>query len=265
MDKTSGIIFNTVHELERESLDAISQKLPVYPIGPMLLMLSLTRQTIVRDTISLWTEDRECLTWLDAAPPSSVLFVAFGSLANLSSDQRKELAEGLEASGRPFLWVIRLDVLKGRPFSSVLPEGFLERTKDRGLIISWAPQLEVLSHPSVGGFLTHCGWNSITENLSTGCIPMLCWPQIAEQRMNARIVVDNWRVGLEIKVEYGNIVKASAIEKVVVELMQGDKGKEIKKRTLVLKDVVAQCVQEGGSSQHYLRSLVENLKGRVKS
>ena len=94
---------------------------------------------------------------------------------------------------------------------------------------------------------------------------MLCWPQIAEQRLNARIVVNDWRVGLEIEVEHGNIVKASAIERVVVELMQGDTGKDIKKRTLVLKDVIAQCVQEGGSSQHYLRSLVENLKRRVKS
>ena len=255
------MIFNTVHELELESLNAISQKIPVYPIGPLLLMLSPTRKANVRDTISLWAEDRECLTWLDAALPSSVLFVSFGSLASLGAEQLKELAEGLEASERPFLWVIRPDVLKGRPVSSLLPEGFVERTKGRGLIISWAPQVEVLSHPSVGGFLTHCGWNSITENLSTGCVPMLCWPQLADQRLNARIVVDNWRVGLEIEVEHGNIVNASAIERAVVELLLGDAGKEIKKRSLVLKEVVAQCVQEGGSSQRYLQSLVENLKG----
>ena len=139
----------------------------------------------------------------------------------------------------------------------------MERTKGRGLIISWAPQLEVLSHPSVGGFLTHCEWNSITENLSTGCVPMLCWPQIAEQRLNARILVDEWRVGLDIEVPRRNgenIVKSSTIERAVVELMQGDKGKEIKKRILVLKEVVSQSVQEGGSSPRYLRSLVEDLR-----
>ena len=261
MSKGAGTILNTAYELERKSLDAISQKIPVYPIGPMLLMSTPPQTTIVRDTIALWAEDRECIAWLDTALPSSVIFVSFGSLVNSTVDQVKEIAEGLEASEQPFLWVIRSNAIEGHSWSGVLPEGFVERMKGRGLIISWAPQLEVLSHPSVGGFITHCGWNSITENLSTGCIPMLCWPQLAEQRLNARIVVDNWRVGLEIAVEYGNIVKATAIQRAVRELMQGDTGKEIKKRTLVLKEVVAQCVQEGGSSQRYLQSLVENLKG----
>ena len=260
MSQGAGTILNTVYELERKALDAISQRIPVYPIGPMLLMSNPLQTTIVRDTIALWAEDRECLGWLDTALPSSVLFVSFGSLANMSVYQLKEIAEGLEASEQPFLWVIRSNAVEGHMWSSVLPEGFMERTKGRGLIISWAPQLEVLSHPSVGGFLTHCGWNSITENLSTGCVPMLCWPQIAEQRLNARLLVDEWRVGLEFEMGDGNIVKASTIARAIIELMQGDTGKEIKKRTLALKEVVSQSVQEGGSSHRYRRTLVEDLK-----
>ena len=263
--KAAGVILNTVYELERKPINLTRKTTPVYPIGPMLRMSNPTKTNLVKDTISLRTEDRECLTWLDVGLPSSVLFVSFGSLANSSADQLKEIAEGLEASGQPFLWVIRSDVAKVHPLSSVLPKGFVERTKGRGLIISWAPQLEVLSHPSVGGFLTHCGWNSITENLSTGCVPMLCWPQIAEQRLNARILVDEWRVGLDIEEDYGNIVKASTIEKAVVELMQRDTGKEIKKRMLALKEVVSQSVQEGGSSPRYLQSLVDELKNACQT
>ena len=263
MTNAAGLILNTVYELERKPIDLTSKTIPVYPIGPMLRMSSPKERNLGEGTITTRTEDRGCLTWLGkfGRVPSSVLFVSFGSMADSSADQLKEIAEGLEASGQPFLWVIRSDIAEVHPLSSVLPEGFMERTKGRGLIISWAPQLEVLSHPSVGGFLTHCGWNSITENLSTGCVPMLCWPQIAEQRLNARLLVDEWRVGLEFEMGDGNIVKASTIARAIIELMQGDTGKEIKKRSLVLKEVVAQCVQEGGSSQRYLQSLVENLKG----
>ena len=118
---------------------------------------------------------------------------------------------------------------------SMLPDGFVERTKGRGLIISWAPQLDVLSPPSIGGFLTHCGWNSITENLSTACVAMLCWSQIVEQRLNARILVYEWRVGLDLTMEYDSLVKATDILQAVCKLMQGDIGEEIKNRTLGLR------------------------------
>ena len=118
---------------------------------------------------------------------------------------------------------------------SMLPDGFVERTKGRGLIISWAPQLDVLSPPSIGGFLTHCGWNSITENLSTACVAMLCWSQIVEQRLNARILVDEWRVALDMTMEYDSLVKATDILQAVCKLMQGDIGEEIKNRTLGLR------------------------------
>nr|GFB34647.1 hydroquinone glucosyltransferase-like [Tanacetum cinerariifolium] len=133
--------------------------------------------------------------WLGKHPVSSVLFVSFGSGGTLSQEQINELAFGLEQSGQRFLWVIKsphgtsnasyfnaqshLD-----PFG-FLPDGFLDRVKDRGFLVSsWAPQVEILGHGSTGGFLTHCGWNSISESVVNG-VPMIAWPLFAEQRMNA--------------------------------------------------------------------------------
>ncbi|KAI5053960.1 hypothetical protein GOP47_0031145, partial [Adiantum capillus-veneris] len=206
-------------------------------------------------TVGLWAAERECLDWLNTRPDSSVLFVAFGSLANMGGDQVKELAEGLEASGQAFLWVIRTD----DTLSNLLPEGFLDRTKDRGLIISWAPQLEVLSHAAVGGFITHCGWNSLTENLSLRAVPMICWPQLAEQRLNKRLVVDKWKVGLELQ-EEGGIVKKSELEKMIKELMQGEVGRELRTRGLEFKETILSAVQEGGSSKDCLKALGDDIR-----
>ena len=259
--KGSGVIFNTVYNLEQQSLDAISRTMPIYPIGPMVLM---TKQSCdkpnVHNNITLFAENRHCLTWLDTMPSSSVLFIAFGSLANTSAHQLRQLAEGLEASQQAFLWVIRPNAIIGHELSSVLPEGFVERTNERGLIVSWVSQVEVLSHPSVGGFLTHCGWNSITENISIGCVPMLCWPQIAEQRLNARILVDEWKVALELinEQESDDIIESSLVQSRIIELLH--RGKELKKRILSLKELVSKSIQEGGSSRCYLQSLVEDLK-----
>ncbi|KAI5059695.1 hypothetical protein GOP47_0026014 [Adiantum capillus-veneris] len=126
------------------------------------------------------TEDNaqtECLSWLNLQAESSVIYVAFGSLAKLSVEEIQELAVGLEASGSPFLWVIREDAVTMEELPQVLPEGFLERTRGKGMIISWAPQVRVLAHKAVGGFLSHCGWNSTVESLWAG-VPLLCCPRL---------------------------------------------------------------------------------------
>ncbi|GLJ47402.1 hypothetical protein SUGI_1000400 [Cryptomeria japonica] len=143
LKEASGILVNTFAELEEEAIKVLSSPAtpPIYPIGPLLLPESDT------------PDESGCLKWLDEQPPSSVLFVSFGSAGVLSREQNTDLALGLEASGHRFLWVLRgyksgdSSSLETN-ISQLLPEGFESRTWDRGLVLlNWAPQLPILSHP----------------------------------------------------------------------------------------------------------------------
>ncbi|KAI5083377.1 hypothetical protein GOP47_0003120 [Adiantum capillus-veneris] len=258
MHKAAGAIFNTVEGWESNPLKTIKETLPVYPVGPSLLAPGFV-ESPSKEKPGVWAEDRSCLAWLDTLPPSSVLYVSFGSLATMSIDQMRELAEGLEASGQPFLWVVRSNIANSS-VDDVLPQDFGERTRDRGLIIRWAPQLEVLAHAAVGGFLTHCGWNSIVENLCKACVPMLCWPHLGEQRLNARLLVDEWKAGIELVQDDDGWVKKEAVAKAVKELMRGEVGECLRDNALRLKETACLAWQEGGSSCRYLQSLIQDIK-----
>lgn len=250
--RASAIILNTFHALERDVLEALASILPpVYSIGPLNL---LTNQITDKDTKSigsnLWKEDRECLTWLDAKEPSSVVYVNFGSIAVMTTEQLTEFAWGLANSGKTFLWIIRPNLVAGD--KAVLPAEFTEETKGRGLLATWCPQEQVLNHPAVGGFLTHSGWNSTLESLSCG-VPMLCWPFFAEQQTNCRYCCREWGVGMEIESD----AKRGEIESLVRELMDGDKGKEMKKKALEWKGLAEEAVgAPSGSSIFNLNEMI---------
>ncbi|OUZ99623.1 UDP-glucuronosyl/UDP-glucosyltransferase [Macleaya cordata] len=232
----SAIIFNTFDVLENEVLDAISSKfsIKIYTIGPLSMMLDgeeeeeedLVQETPLMKSImrssSLWKEDSNCLLWLDKKEPNSVLYVNFGSFTVISDQRLKELAWGLVNSNHTFLWIIRPDVVTG--YSAILPEGFFDEiTKDdRGFLTSWCPQDRVLSHPAIGGFLTHCGWNSMLESLCNG-VPMICWPFYADQQTNCRYACDVWRIGVEVDSD----AKREKIERIVKELMEGKKTRDM--------------------------------------
>ncbi|KAK3423551.1 hypothetical protein EUGRSUZ_F00349 [Eucalyptus grandis] len=119
----------------------------------------------------MWKEDLGCLEWLDLKPPGSVVYVNFGSITVMSQAQLVEFAWGLASSGQVFLWAIRPDLVVGD--AAILPPDFLVATRERSLLVSWCPQERVLSHSAVGGFLTHCGWNSTIESIATG-VPVVC-------------------------------------------------------------------------------------------
>ncbi|GLJ39146.1 hypothetical protein SUGI_0797790 [Cryptomeria japonica] len=156
---------------------------PALAVGPVSLPNFLQGENT---NVSMLEEDNTCFRWLDSQPKQSVLYVSFGRLAVKFERQLHELALGLEASGFPFLWVLRLDIAEGK--SLELPEGFKERTKDRALVVSWTKQFQVLSHPSVGGFFTHNGWNSILEAISMG-VPMIGWSYFSHQDVATKAVM----------------------------------------------------------------------------
>ncbi|KAL5990791.1 hypothetical protein ACLOJK_011695 [Asimina triloba] len=228
-------------------------------IGPMVPSAYLDGR-IKGDTrygASLWKPIRdESLQWLDSKPTSSVVFVAFGSMAGLAPAQMGEVASSLKKYGRPFVWVVKESELCN------LPEGFQQSVEDQGLVVTWCEQLEVLSHKAVGCFVTHCGWNSSLEGLSIG-VPMVAMPQWADQPTNAKLLEEGLGVGLRAKANEGGIVSGEEMERCIREVMEeGEMGKKIKENGKKWKELAKQAVDEGGSSDMVIQELVAALESR---
>ncbi|XP_021900789.1 7-deoxyloganetin glucosyltransferase-like [Carica papaya] len=244
--RASAIVLNTFDALEHDVLTAMVPMLPpVFPVGPLHLRVNhLANDETKQIGLSLWKEEHECLSWLDSKEPNSVVYANFGSITVMTANQLVEFAWGLASSNQKFLWVIRLDLVSGE--SAILPQEFMEETKERGLLINWCPQEQVLSHPSIGGFLTHSGWNSTIESISAG-VPMLCWPFFAEQQTNCKYSCQEWGIGMEINSD----VKRDEVGRLVRELMEGDKGKEMKKKAIEWRRM-AEDATRGPSGSSYL-------------
>ncbi|KAF8044098.1 hypothetical protein BT93_A2163 [Corymbia citriodora subsp. variegata] len=267
MQTSAGIIVNTFEKLEPRAIRAIldGQCVPGGPTPPLYCIGPL---------ISSREDDGgspECLTWLDSQPRGSVVFLCFGSLGVFSGEQLKDIEMGLERSGQRFLWVVRsptedknqkaaTSTMPDLDLGSLLPEGFLERTKQRGLVVKkWAPQVAVLSHPSVGGFVTHCGWNSVLEAVRAG-IPMLAWPLYAEQRHNRVLLVQEMRIALPVDESEDGSVSSEEVEKRVRQLMESEEGKMVRERALAVKEEAEAAQSSGGSSRSALTRLIESWK-----
>ncbi|KAF7810997.1 scopoletin glucosyltransferase-like [Senna tora] len=208
-------------------------------------------------------DEQECLKWLDSKKPSSVLYVCFGTIANFPDSQLKEIAMGLEASGQNFIWVLRKSQ-KDRE-EEWLPEGFEKRMEGKGLIIrGWAPQVLILDHEAVGGFVTHCGWNSTLEGISAG-VPMVTWPVFAEQFYNEKFIREVVRIGISVGVKrnvetVGDNVEKEGIEKAMRRVMEGEEAEEMRKRAKEFAKMSTQAMEEGGSSYLDLSVLIQELQ-----
>lgn len=251
----SALILNTFDAMEPDVLDAFSSILPaVYTLGPLHLIEDQLPDNELKSWGSnLWKEEPGCIEWLDSKEPNSVVYVNFGSVTVMTPQQLAEFAWGLAKSGRTFLWIIRPDLVIGE--TAILPPEFVLDTKERGLLASWCPQVDVLKHPSIGGFLTHCGWNSTFESICAG-VPMVCWPFFAEQQTNCWYCCNHLGIAMEID----NNVKSDEVEKLVNELMVGDRGQEMKKKAAELMKLAEEAITApSGSSYKNLESLIHNV------
>lgn len=193
-----------------------------------------------------------CINWLSDKPTGSVVYVSFGSMTVVSEEQIEEVAWGLKRTNLYFLWVVR-EFEKNK-----LPNRFIEETSDKGLIVTWSPQLEVLAHESTGCFVTHCGFNSVLEALSLG-VPMVAMPQVTDQATNAKYIEDVWRIGIRAEADEKRIVRREVMEMCIKEVRLGEKGKEIKKNANKWKNLAKQAIDEGGSSSKDIEKFVANL------
>ncbi|XP_027337373.1 hydroquinone glucosyltransferase-like [Abrus precatorius] len=262
-----GIIENSFPELEPQVIKWLLKeeqgRPPVYPVGPL-----------VNEDIAQTEEQCLCLKWLDEQPRGSVVFVCFGSGGTLSRAQTEELALGLEMSEKRFLWVAKCpdDYIPNASYFTVdsdpdpldfLPNGFLERTEGRSLVVpNWAPQAQVLSHGSTGGFVSHCGWNSILESVVNG-VPLVAWPLYAEQKMNAVLVTEDIKVALRPNVRANGLVEREEIASVVKKLMEGEEGKKLLHRMKELKVAAAIALGENGSSNEQISQVALKWKGET--
>ncbi|CAA2981082.1 anthocyanidin 3-O-glucosyltransferase 2-like [Olea europaea subsp. europaea] len=260
--ETKGILINTFLDLEAYALKSLSDddKIPpVYPIGPILHVKAKSDDN---------KDCQEIMEFLDEQPVSSVVFLCFGSMGYFDGDQIKEIAIALEQCGHRFLWSLRKpppkdsleDPSEYENPEEVLPKGFLQRTAVIGKVIGWAPQVAVLSHPSVGGFLSHCGWNSTLESVWCG-VPIAAWPMYAEQQVNAFELVKDLGIAVEIKMDYrrgsDTIVPAEEIEKGIRRLMEPESEMRIKMKQMKRDSTMA--LMEGGSSYDFLRRFIDNV------
>lgn len=196
-----------------------------------------------------------CIEWLDSKDADSVVYVSFGSLASLGEEQMEEIAIGLKRMKGNFLWVVRASEEKKLPCNFLQD---MELIDGKGLVVKWCDQLQVLSHGSVGCFMTHCGWNSTMEGVSLG-VPMVVMPQWTDQPTNAAFITEVWKVGLMVRVNEKGIVTSEEIESCVNEVMGGERGKEIKANSLNWRERARIAMEEGGSSDNDISDFAKNI------
>ncbi|KAH6772239.1 hypothetical protein C2S52_004974 [Perilla frutescens var. hirtella] len=251
------IFVNTFHELEEEVLEYWMSKFKrVKAVGPTVPSIYLDKRlhddkeyglTIFKPMTNICTE------WLNLRQPRSVVYVSFGSLAELAADQIQELVCALTTYDMHFLWVVR------KSEESKLPPKFLEEASAKGLIVSWCDQLEVLAHEAVACFITHCGWNSTLEALSLG-VPIVGIPQWTDQGTNAKFVSDVWEIGIRARVDEKGVVRRDEIIRCVKSIMEGQGGKVISSNSTKWREIARGVVDEGGSSDINIEEFISSLK-----
>lgn len=245
-----GILVNTFYELEPAYAVHYRKMIGnrAWHIGPV----SVTNRGV---------ENHECMSWLGSRKPNSVVYVCFGSMSIFQTAQLHEIAAALENSGQEFIWVV------GKGGADRLPEGFEARTEGRGLVIrGWAPQVRILDHEAVGGFVTHCGWNSLLEGIGAG-VPMVTWPLSAEQFFNEKLATEILRTGIPVgaeewakRTDERAAIGCEKIERAVVRLMVGEEGERMRCRARELGEVARRAVEAGGSSDADFNCLMEEIR-----
>nr|BAJ85107.1 predicted protein [Hordeum vulgare subsp. vulgare]BAJ94593.1 predicted protein [Hordeum vulgare subsp. vulgare] len=248
------VLCNTVEELEPSTVAALRAEKPFYAVGPIGFPRAGGDAGVAT---SMWAES-DCSQWLDAQPAGSVLYISFGSYAHVTRQELQDIAAGVVGSGARFLWAMRPDIVSSDD-PDPLPEGFAAACAGRGLVVPWCCQVEVLAHAALGGFLTHCGWNSVLESVWAG-VPMLCFPLLTDQFTNRRLVVREWRVGVPIG-DRGKVF-ADEVAARIQGVISGEEGQQLRQALKKVRAKLKAAVAPGGSSQRSFDDFVDELTGR---
>ncbi|KAJ8751254.1 hypothetical protein K2173_016435 [Erythroxylum novogranatense] len=248
VSKAQYLLISSVYELEAQVMEALKPNFPfpVYTLGPIVPCFRLS-DTDCTDNNS----GPDYIEWLNCQPKGSVLYVAMGSFLSVSSAHMDEIVAGLKDSGVRFMLV-------ARDSEKTIKQG----SGDRGLVVPWCDQLRALCHPSVGGFLTHCGWNSTQEGVFAG-VPMLTFPVFWEQGTNGKIISEDWQIGWRMKRHPGDqtLMGREEIAALVKRFMDPESSevKEMRKRASELKHICDAAISKGGSSYSNLESFIRDV------
>lgn len=253
--KADFIICNTVQELEPSTISGLQEKQPTFAIGP--IFPSGFSKSIV--ATNMWSES-DCSQWLGTKPNGSVLYVSFGSYAHASKKDIEEIAFGLSLSKVSFIWVLRPDIVSSDE-TDILPAGFEDEIDGRGLIVTWCCQIEVISHPAIGGFVTHCGWNSILESIWCR-VPLLAYPLLTDQFTNRKLVVDDWTIGINL-VDIKPITREQVSDN-IKRLMGGKSSDELRKKIREARNTLENALSRSGSSEKNFNQFVSDVKIKIE-
>ncbi|KAK6137869.1 hypothetical protein DH2020_028377 [Rehmannia glutinosa] len=223
------ILVNSSREIEGKYMDYLSGMInkKIIPIG-----------ALVQDPSNdVYDDSKMIMEWLRGKNEFSRVFVSFGSEYFLKKEEIEEITIGLELSNVNFIWIIRFPKGEEMRVEEALPKGFLERVGERGVILEkWAPQAKILSHSSVGGFVSHCGWNSLMESIDYG-VPIIAMPMHLDQPMNAKLVVE-LGVGVEVRRDDNGRLQRDEISKVIRDVVIGKTGEELKRKVVEKRDSI---------------------------
>ncbi|KAL2622506.1 hypothetical protein R1flu_002711 [Riccia fluitans] len=277
--KCDVILLTSFYELESSSfreferfIKSVAAKngreiLHILHVGPTFHFLLSSKDESRLNLLQGGEEKHPTIKFLDSQAASSVLLVIFGTLVNFSEEQMVEIALGLENSNQPFLCALNSPLkgsgVGGDDVFSVIPADCVERTRGRGLFVQgWVPQLQLLAHPATGGFVSHCGFNSILESLSAG-VPILAWPHATDQFVNCRFIVDEAHVAIEVHRGPGAFVDREEVERSVKALFHTEEGAIVRKRAHEMRDLAAWTVGEKGTTRENIHTLVALIRGQV--
>lgn len=250
MSKAQYLLFTSAYELEPLAINALKLTFPfpVYPLGPMVPYFELKHNS---DSATTDQELPHYIEWLNSQPRNSVLYVSMGSFLSVSGTQLDEIVAGVRDSGVRFLWISRGD-------TSLFKDG----CGDMGLVVPWCDQLRVLCHPSIGGFWSHCGWNSSLETAFAG-VPVLASPIFWDQTSNSKKIVEDWKIGWRVKqgADGDSLVRREEIAKLVKRFMDGENSEaiEVRKQSKEIQEACLKAISQHGSSDTNLESFLKDI------
>lgn len=260
LSKPFCVLMDTFEELEHENIQFMSQTIgrPIRTVGPLFKDLHTADTTHSKPLRADFFAAEDCIEWLDSKPPRTVVYISFGSVVHLLQEQVDEIANGLVDSQVSFLWVVRPPPPNKN--SHVLPEGFAEKVGERGKIVQWSPQEEVLAHPSTACFVTHCGWNSTMEAVASG-VPVVAFPQWGDQVTNAKFLVDVYKVGVRMGRgdAEGRVVPRDEVVMTLEAAVSGPQTAEMRENAVKWMKAAQVAVAAGGSSFKNMQYFVDEV------